>query len=60
MNARKLIGIFATEISGKVQGNLYTELHKRATMLGYRLVLFSGTYMGVKYNVTSPASADIM
>lgn len=59
MNARKLIGIFATEISGKVQGNLYTELHKRATMLGYRLVLFSGTYMGVEYNVTSPASADI-
>jgi len=37
----KLIGIFSTEISSRIQGSLYTELHKEAKNNGYNLVFFS-------------------
>jgi len=37
----KLIGVFATEISSRIQGELYTILHKKATECGYNLVFFS-------------------
>lgn len=37
----KLIGVFATEISSRVQGSLYKKLHKKAKTLGYNMVFFS-------------------
>lgn len=37
----KLIGVFATEISNRVQASLYQEIHRKAKEIGYNLVFFS-------------------
>ncbi|MBQ0043259.1 MAG: GGDEF domain-containing protein [Lachnospiraceae bacterium] len=41
----KYIGIFATEISSRVQADLYQELHARAIERGYNLFFFSANLM---------------
>ncbi len=58
-HTRKLIGIFATEVSSRIQGNLYTELHKRAKELGYTLVLCSGTYEKIYFRNTAKATKEL-
>lgn len=59
MSSRKLIAIFAAEISAKVQGQLYTELHRKAISLGYHLVLFSGSYDKVTFRDTTLVSGEL-
>ena len=59
MKEKKLIGIFATEVSARVQGNLYTELHKEAMNRGYQLVLFSGTFGIEEFDETSQVTNDL-
>lgn len=59
MEKRKLIGIFATEISSRIQGSLYSALHEKTTEKGYNLILFSGTGDKIRGNVTADAS-DIL
>lgn len=56
MNSKKLIGIFATDVSAGVQGNLYTVLHEKAMNMGYTLVLFSGSYETSELISTSPVA----
>lgn len=53
MSTKKLIGIFATDISSRVQSNLYRELNEKAQQLGYNLVLFSGTFDKVNFDKTT-------
>jgi len=59
MGKRKLIGVFATEISSRVQGSLYKSLHERAAKLGYNLVLFSATHDTIKNTTTSKITAGL-
>lgn len=59
MNSRKLIGIFATDISSRIQGNLYRELHKEAEKNGYNLILFSGSYDKVNFKDTTEVTYDL-
>lgn len=59
MSRRKLIGVFATEISSRVQGNLYSELHKKAIQEGYNLVLFSGTYDKIHFRDTGAVTYQL-
>lgn len=59
MSAKKLIGVFATEVSSRVQGNFYRELHRKAKQFGYNLLVFSGTYDKVKFKDTTPASEEL-
>ena len=56
MKQKRLIGIFATDISAKVQGNLYKMLHKEAIARGYNLMMFSGTYDSMNLRVTTKVS----
>lgn len=56
---KKLIGIFATEISSRVQSNLYKKLNKKAAECGYHLVLFSGTYDFVLPNKTTQLTTNM-
>ena len=56
VNSKKLIGIFATDVSAGVQGNLYTVLHEKAMNMGYTLVLFSGSYETSELNSSSLVS----
>lgn len=44
MKARKLVGVFSSNISSRIQGNLFIELHKKASECGYNLMFFSGNY----------------
>ena len=53
MNTRKLIGVFATEISSRIQGNFYKELHKNATRLGYNLIFFEADHKRINQSDTS-------
>lgn len=59
MNTKKLIGVFGTEVSARIQGNLYTEIHRMAISRGYQLVLFSGSFDVQLFNETSQASCDL-
>lgn len=59
MDARKLIGVFGTEVFSRVQGNLYHELHNKASQYGYNLILFSGTYDKVHFRETAKVTAKL-
>lgn len=59
MSIKKLIGIFATEVSARVQGNLYTAIHNEAISRGYQLVLFSGSFDVEFFDETSAAACDL-
>ncbi len=59
MSEKKLIGVFGSDISSRLQGNLYSELHKKATELGYNLLIFSGNYDKVEFRYTEPATEDL-
>ena len=54
----KLIGVFATDISSRVQGNLYQQLHKRTSELGYNLVFFSANLYKLTDN-TDPTALGL-
>lgn len=54
----KLIGIFATEISSRVQGSLYKLLHAQAQTCGYNLVFFSANVERLK-DATDEKSLDL-
>lgn len=53
MAKSKLIGVFSTEISSRVQCNVYTALNEEASKYGYHLALFSGTYEHNSANKTA-------
>ncbi|MCQ2525504.1 MAG: GGDEF domain-containing protein [Lachnospiraceae bacterium] len=55
----KLIGIFATEISSRLQGNFYKQLHKKATELGYNLVFFSANLERLNSDDTDEHAMDL-
>ena len=59
VKSKKLIAVFTSEVSAKIQGNLYIELHKKAKILGYHLVFFSGTYDKQYYRDTTKVSWDL-
>lgn len=55
----KLIGVFATEISSRVQGNLYMRMHKDASALGYNLVFFSANLERLNSDSTDKGAMDL-
>jgi len=55
----KLIGVFATDISSRIQGSLYKKLHKKAKTLGYNLVFFSANLARLNANATDESSFDL-
>ena len=59
VKSKKLIAVFTSEVSAKIQGNLYIERHKKAKILGYHLVFFSGTYDKQYYRYTTKVSRDL-
>lgn len=59
MEARKLIGVFGSEVSARIQGNLYKELHRKAQECGYNLMIFSGTYDKVSFRTTMAVTSSL-
>lgn len=60
MATQKLIGIFATDISSRVQSSLYEAIHQKATTLGYHLVMFSGTTDNTDLHTTATITYHLL